>query len=99
MSCVQTNEQITPVFNKENKLILNELMLSYPYFNEILDIYVDVTTCQLGAVIIYHSYPVLFFSEESSKLQVAEQLKKFANILLVPCIMVCTGHKKLLLVH
>ena len=45
-------------------------MLAYPNFNEVLDIYTDAITLQLGVVVMQGNRPIAFFS---NKLNYAQQ--------------------------
>ena len=44
-------------------------MLAYPKYGEVFEIYTDVSTRQLGAVITQNERPVAFFSRKLSRAQ------------------------------
>ena len=75
------------------KLVSRNMLLLYPNFNEIFEIYTDVSKLQLGAVISKKGRPIAFYSRklnstqvnyttvERELLSIVETLKEFRTIL------------------
>ena len=58
-------------FNEIKRILACDILLTYPYFNEILKINTDVSAFQLGAVIIQKGKPIDFYNR---KLTYSQQL-------------------------
>ena len=81
-------------FDKMKKIVAREVPLSYPDFNDVLEIHTDTSATQLGVVISQKSRPLAFYSRklnptqtrytttERELLAIVETLKEFKNILL-----------------
>ena len=90
------------------KLIACDIMLAYPNFNEVFNIYTDISTLQRGAVITQGNRPIAFFSRKLNDAQwnytitekelpsIVETLKEFKSILWGKQIQVYTYHKNLM---
>ena len=85
----------------------HDTLLTYPYFNEAFKIHTDISTFQLGVVIIQKVKPITFYSRkltdtqqlykvtERELLSIVETLKYFRTILLGRKLRIYTGHKNL----
>ena len=81
--------------------------MAYPKYRELFEIYTDVLTCQLGAVIVQDGKPLAFFSCELSSVQmkysvtglellsIVKCLNEFKSILWGQKLKVVTDHKNL----
>ena len=47
-------------FNKINRIVTHDTLLTYPYFNETFKIHTDASTFQLVAVISHKGKPIAF---------------------------------------
>jgi hypothetical protein len=77
------------VFDNVNATIAKDVVLDYPDFTKLFEIYTDASTMQLGAVITQDNRPIAFFSRKLSETQtkysvteiellaIVETLKKF----------------------
>ena len=85
-------------FNDVKATIAKEVVLAYPDFDKVFEIYTNASTKQLGSVITQSNRPLAFFSR---KLSVPQQkysvttLKEFKAMLWGQCIKVYTDHKNL----
>ena len=82
-----------------------DVLLAYPTYGEIFEIYTDASKRQLGAVITQNNQPIAFFSRKLSKTQmkysvtelellsIVECLKEFKGMLWGQWIKVYTDHK------
>jgi hypothetical protein len=99
-------------FNDVKATIAKEIVLAYPDFDKVFEIYTDASTKQLGGSIITQSNrPLAFFSRKLSVQQqkyivteiellaIVETLKKFKGMLWGQCIKVYTDHKNLTGMH
>ena len=87
--------------------IAKEVVLAYPDFSKVFEIYTDASTTQLGAVITQDNRPIAFFSRKLSVMQakysvteiellaIVETLKEFKGMLWGQQIKVYTDHKNL----
>ncbi len=87
--------------------IAKEIVLAYPDFDKVFEIYTDASIKQLGSVITQSNRPLAFFSRKLSVQQqkysvteikllaIVETLKEFKGILWGQCIKVYTDHKNL----
>ncbi len=77
------------MFDNVNATIAKDVVLDYPDFTKLFEIYTDASTMQLGAVITQDNRPIAFFSRKLSETQtkysvteiellaIVETLKKF----------------------
>jgi hypothetical protein len=56
------------VFDNVKSAIAKEVVLAYPDFLKPFEIYTDVSTTQLGAVLTQDNKPIAFFSWKLSKM-------------------------------
>jgi hypothetical protein len=94
-------------FDNVNATIAKEVVLAYPDFTKLFEVYTDASTMQLGSVIIQGKRPIAFFSRKLSVMQtkysvtkiellaIVETLNKFQGILWGQTIEVYTDHKNL----
>jgi hypothetical protein len=80
-------------FNHVNATIAKNVVLAYPDYSKVSEIYTDATSKQLGAVITQDNRPIAFFSRELSNAQrkysvtkiellaIVETLKEFKGML------------------
>jgi hypothetical protein len=92
-------------FDNVKKTIAKEVVLAYPDFT--IDIYIDASTKQLGAVITQDNRPIVFFSWKLSSVQskyivtklellaIVKTLKEFKGMLWGQRLNVYTNHKYL----
>ena len=85
-----------------------DVLLAYPNYSEIFEIYTDASTYQLGAVITQNGKPIAFFSRKLSTTQqkysvtelellsIVECLKEFRGMLWGQRLKVYTDHKNLI---
>ncbi len=88
--------------------ITRDLVLAYPDYSEVFEIYTDASSKQLGAVITQKNKPIAFFSRKLSGAQhkysvtkiellaIVETLKEFKGMLWGQPIKVFTDHKNLM---
>ena len=101
------SEEQQKAFEQIKKIVSQEVLLAYPNFNELFEIYTDASDYQLGAVISQQNKPIAFYSRKLSSAQrnyttterellaIVETLKEFRNILLGQKIRVYTDHQNL----
>jgi hypothetical protein len=94
-------------FDNVKAAIAKETVLAYPDFLKPFEIYTDISSMQLGAVITQDNRPIAFFSRKLSKIQqkfsvteiellaIVETLKEFKGMLWGQDIKVYTDHKNL----
>ncbi len=94
-------------FDDVKKTVGRNIMLAYPYYLQPFSIYTDMSTRQLGAVVVQNNMPIPFFSHKLSDAQtqyfitefellaIVETLKEFKGMLWGQDIMVYTDHKNL----
>ncbi len=94
-------------FDKVKATIAKEVVLVYPDFSKVFEIYTDASTMQLGAVITQDNRPITFFCRKLSITQarysvtriellaIVETLKEFKGMLWGQQIKVYTNHKNL----
>ena len=94
-------------FDAIKKVIARDVMLAYPDFDDVFEIYTDASTRQLGAVITQKGRPIAFFSRKLSEAQtkytitelellsIVETFKEFKGMLWGQKIKVFTDHKNL----
>ncbi len=63
------NEVHQRVFNHVKATIAREVVLAYPDYSKVFEIYTDASSKQLGAVIIQENRPIAFFSWKLSTTQ------------------------------
>ncbi len=95
-------------FNQAKATIAREVVLAYPDFSNIFEIYTDASSKQLGAVITQDYMPIVFFSWKLSTTQrkysvtkvellaIVKTLKKFKGMLWGQSIKVYTDHANLI---
>jgi len=88
-------------------MIARDVVLAYPDFSEVFEIYTDASSRQLGAVITQKERPIAFFSRKLSTAQqkysvtelellsIVETLKEFRGMLWGQRIKVYTDHQNL----
>ena len=94
-------------FELIKQTLAKEVILAYPQYGSIFDIYTDASTRQLGAVITQDGKPLAFFSRklnsaqqkysvtELELLSIVECLKEFKGMLWGQQLRVFTDHKNL----
>ena len=94
-------------FDDVKATIAKEVVLAYPDFDKVFEIYTDASTKQLGSVITQSNRPLAFFSRKLSVpqqkysvteielLAIVETLKEFKGMLWGQRIVVYTDHKNL----
>ncbi len=94
-------------FDNVKAAIAKETVLAYPDFSKLFEIYTDISSTQLGAVITQDNRPIASFSRKLSKTQqkysvmkiellaIVETLKKFIGMLWGQEMKVYTDHKNL----
>ena len=94
-------------FDKIKDCLSRKILVAYPKYGEVFDIYIDASTRQLGAVITQNGKPLAFFSRKLSKAQrkysitelellsIVECLKEFKGMLLGQRLKVFTDHTNL----
>jgi hypothetical protein len=87
-------------------MITKDVVLAYPDYSEVFEIYINASSKQLGAVITQKNRPIAFFSWKLSVTQrkynvtkiellaIVETLKEFKKMLCDQPIKVFTDHKK-----
>ncbi len=96
------------VFNHVNATIAKNVLLAYPDYSKVFEIYIDASSKQLGAVITQDNRPIAFFSWKLSDTQrkysvtkiellaIVETLKDFKGMLWGQNIKVFTDHANLI---
>ncbi len=94
-------------FNDVKTTIAKEVVLAYPDFDKVFEIYTDTSTNQLGSVMTQSNRPLAFFSRKLSVQQqkysvtaiellaIVETLKEIKGMLWCQLIKVYTDHKNL----
>jgi hypothetical protein len=94
-------------FNHVKVTIAREVVLAYPDFSKVFEIYTDASRKQLGAVITQENRLIAFFMQKLSTMQciyritkieplsIVKTLKKFKGMLWGQSIKVCTDHTNL----
>jgi hypothetical protein len=102
------NESHQQCFDAVKEAIARDVLLAYPNYNEVFEIYTDASTKQLGAVITQKGRILAFFSRKLSNTQqkysitelellsIVECLKEFKGMLWGQRIKVYTDHKNLM---
>ncbi len=95
-------------FDNVKATITREVVLAYPDYSKVFEIYTDASSKQLGAVITHESRPIAFFSRKLSATQckysvtkiellaIVETLKEFKRMLWGQSIKVYTDHANLI---
>ncbi len=95
-------------FNHAKATIAKDIVLAYPDYNKVFEIYTDASSKQLGAVITQDIKPIVFFSRKLSDTQrkystteiellaIVETLKEFKGMLWGQQIKVFTDHANLM---
>jgi hypothetical protein len=95
-------------FDAIKKMIARDVMLAYPDYSDVFEIFTDASTRQLGAVITQKGRPIAFFSRklstaqqkytvtEQELLSIVECLKEFRGMLWGQRIKVYTDHQNLI---
>ncbi len=95
-------------FEAAKATLARDVVLAYPDFNEVFEIYTDASSHQLGAVITQKNRPIAFFSRKLSEAQskysitelellsIVETLKEFRGMLWGQRIKVYTDHQNLM---
>jgi hypothetical protein len=96
-------------FNHAKATIARDVVLAYPDYSEVFEIYTDASSKQLGAVITQKNRPIVFFSQKLSVAQqrkysvakiellaIVETLKEFKGMLWGQPIKVFADHKNLM---
>ena len=95
------------VFDDIKRVVSQDTLLAYPYFNTRFDIHTDASDYHLGAVIIHNGKQISFYSRkitgpqtwytvtEKELLSIVETLNKICMILLGQKLKIYTDHKNL----
>jgi hypothetical protein len=95
-------------FNHVKATITKDVVLAYPDYSKVFEIYTDASSKQLGAVITQDNRPILFFSRKLSDAQrkysvtkiellaIVKTLKEFKEMLWGQNIKVFTDHANLM---
>ncbi len=90
-------------FNHVKATITKEVVLAYPNYSKVFEIYTDASSKQLGALITQDNRPIVFFSWKLSysvtKIElpaIVETLKKFKGMLRGQSIKVFADHNNLM---
>ena len=95
-------------FDNCKRIIARDVILAYPDFSEVFEIYTDASSRQLGAVITQNNRPIAFFSRKLSEAQqkysvtelellsIVETLKEFRGMLWGQQIKIYTDHQNLM---
>jgi hypothetical protein len=95
-------------FNHLKATIPKDVVLAYPEYSKVFEIYTDASSKQLGAVITQDNRPIAFFSRKLSDTQrndsvieiellaIVETLKEFKGMLWGQNIKVFTDHENLM---
>ena len=73
-------------FDNVKKTIARDVMLAYPNYDEVFEIYTDASTRQLGAVITQKGRPIAFFSRKLSKAQEKYTITELELLSIVECL-------------
>ena len=66
-------------FDNVKATITKEVVLAYPDFSKVFEIYTDASTTQLGAVITQDNRPIAFFSRKLSVMQAKYSVTEIRN--------------------
>ena len=95
-------------FNNVKATMAKEVILAYPDYSKVFEIYTDASATQLGSVITQSNRPLAFFSRKLSKTQqkygvpeiellaIVETLKEFKGMLWGQQVKVFTDHQNLM---
>ena len=95
-------------FDSVKAAISKDVVLAYPDYTQVFEVYTDASSTQLGAVITQGNRPIAFFSRKLSTTQqkysvteiellaIVETLKEFKGMLWGQLIKVYTDHKNLM---
>jgi hypothetical protein len=95
-------------FNHVKATITREVVLAYPDYSKVFEIYTDASSKQLGAVITQENRPIAFFSWKLSTMQhkysvtkiellaIVKTLKEFKGMLWGQSLYVYTDHANLI---
>ncbi len=95
-------------FDHKKATIAREVVLAYPDFSKVFEIYTDSSSKQLGAVITQENRPIAFFSQKLSTMQrkysvtkiellaIVQTLKEFKGMLWGQSIKVYADHTNLI---
>jgi hypothetical protein len=88
-------------FNHVKTTIAREVVLAYPNYSKVFEIYTDASSKQLGAVITQENRPIAFLSRKLSTTQckylaIVKTLKEFKGMLWGQSIKVYTDHANLM---
>ena len=95
-------------FDLVKTTLARDVMLAYPDYSEVFEIYADASKSQIGSVITQKNRPLAFFSRklsdpqtrynvtEKELLAIVETLKEFKGMLWGQSIVVYTDHKNLI---
>jgi hypothetical protein len=95
-------------FDLVKTTLARDVMLAYPDYSEVFEIYADASKTQIGSVITQNNRPLAFFSRKLSDAQmrynvtekellaIVETLKEFKGMLWGQSIVVYTDHKNLI---
>jgi len=94
------------VFNTIKTTIAKDVVLAYPNYNKVFEVYTDASSTQLGSVITQSNRPLAFFSRKLSETQqkynvteieellaIVETLKEFKGMLWGQQLVVYTDHQ------
>jgi hypothetical protein len=70
-------------FDNVKAAIAKEIVLAYPDFTKLFDIYTDASTMQLGSVITQGNRPIAFFSRKLSVMQTKYSVTKIELLAIV----------------
>ncbi len=99
---------VKKAFDHVKATIARDVVLAYPDYSEVFEIYTDASSKQLGAVITQKNRPIAFFSRKLSVAQrkysvtkiellaIVETLKEFKGMLWGQPVKVFTDHKNLM---
>ena len=95
-------------FNTIKTTIAKDVVLAYPDYNKVFEVYTDASSTQLGSVITQSNRPLAFFSRKLSETQqkysvteiellaIVETLKEFKGMLWGQQLVVYTDHQNLM---
>jgi hypothetical protein len=84
-------------FDNVKATITKEVVLAYPDFSKVFEIYTDASTTQLGAVITQDNRPITFISRKFSVMQAKYSITNIELLAIVEKLMefkVCCGDSK-----
>ena len=95
-------------FDAVKATIVKDVVLAYPDYSKVFEVYTDASATQLGSVITQSNRPLAFFSRKLSETQqkysvtkivllaIVETLKEFKGMPVVKKLVVYTDHKNLM---